>query len=353
MSWLRIKRAAALLLSLASPAFAGELPPSAAMLLYHHVATDTPASTSIAPAQFAQHMAYLAEHHTVLPLPEVVTALREGTALPDNAVVITFDDGYENIYHNAYPILKQYGFPYTIFINPGVIDRTPSQLSWAQVNEMQEHGATFANHTLDHIHMLEKKPGENDAAWLTRVWNDVTEAEAILKDKTGTSLRYLAYPFGEYNAALARKVSDAGYTGFGQHSGAAGTSSDFAALPRFPAAGRYARLDTLKTKLNSLSMPVSASSVSDPERTTRTLDSAITLTIAGDDVALDRVACFYEGDTLPVKVKAKTLHITFDQTLPTGRSRINCTAPSHQAGGRFYWYSQPFFIADKLGRYPN
>ena len=96
----------------------GETPPptspGAPILLYHHVANDTPASTSISPAQFEQHMAYINEHHTVLPLTEIVAAIKAGKSLPANALAITFDDGYKNILTNGHPILRRYDFPYTI-----------------------------------------------------------------------------------------------------------------------------------------------------------------------------------------------------------------------------------------------
>lgn len=328
-------------------------PGNAVALLYHHVADDTPASTSIAPQQFAEHMAYLATHHNVLPLTDVISALKQGKSLPANTVVITFDDGYENIYRNAHPVLQRYGFPYTIFINPDVIGTTASQLSWEQVNEMQSEGAAFANHTLEHLHMLEMKPGESQQAWLNRVWKNVSEAESVLQRKTGQSLKYLAYPYGEFNSALMQRVSEEGYVGFGQHSGAMGPQSNFAALPRFPAAGPYARLESLKNKLTSLAMPVTPDSGLRPEREKRRLNTPLTLTMTSDDVLLSQAACYYQGDAVDTAVKGKTLVATLNMTLPVGRSRINCTAPSKQHTDRYYWYSQPFFIADENGRYPD
>ena len=146
-------------------------------------------------------MAYLKQHHTVLPLAKVVDAIQSKTPLPSNTVVITFDDGYENILKNAHPIMVDMGFPYTIFINPGEIGTNRSQLTWAQVEAMHNDGVTFANHTLDHLHMLDGRvssngadSGTNDEAWLKKVWQNVAEAEAIIDSKIGESLKYLAYP---------------------------------------------------------------------------------------------------------------------------------------------------------------
>lgn len=327
--------------------------PNAAILLYHHVSSSTPASTSISPEAFKSHMEYLDAHHTVVSLQDVVSAIKHNTTLPENAVAITFDDGYANILDNAHPILADLGFPYTVFINPDEIGVGPKQLTWEQVIAMHNDGVVFANHTLDHLHMLNGEHVMGERAWLEKVWQNVESAEKKIEDKLDISLKYLAYPFGEYNTALANKLKAEGYIGFGQHSGAVGPSSDMQALPRFPAAGPYANLATLKTKLNSLAMPVTQSSHKDPRMTTRNLSSPISLTIDSDDVRLTQVNCFFGGDPIETRLEENVLTFTLDETLPVGRSRVNCTAPSNAQSGRYYWYSTPFFVADENGNYPD
>jgi len=327
--------------------------PNAAILLYHHVSSSTPASTSISPEAFKSHMEYLDAHHTVVSLQDVVSAIQHNTTLPENAVAITFDDGYANILDNAHPILADLGFPYIVFINPDEIGVGPKQLTWEQVIAMHNDGVVFANHTLDHLHMLNGEQAMGERAWLEKVWQNVESAEKKIEDKLDISLKYLAYPFGEYNTALANKLKTEGYIGFGQHSGAVGPSSDMQALPRFPAAGPYANLATLKTKLNSLAMPVTQSSHKDPRMTARNLSSPISLTIDSDDVRLTQVNCFFGGDPIETSLEENVLTFTLDETLPVGRSRVNCTAPSHTQSGRYYWYSTPFFVADENGNYPD
>ena len=327
--------------------------PNAAILLYHHVSSSTPASTSISPEAFKSHMEYLDAHHTVVSLQDVVSAIQHNSTLPENAVAITFDDGYANILDNAHPILADLGFPYTVFINPDEIGVGPKQLTWEQVIAMHNDGVVFANHTLDHLHMLNGEQVMGERAWLEKVWQNVESAEKKIEDKLDISLKYLAYPFGEYNTALANKLKAEGYIGFGQHSGAVGPSSDMQALPRFPAAGPYANLATLKTKLNSLAMPVTQSSHKDPRMTTRNLSSPISLTIDSDDVRLTQVNCFFGGDPIETSLEENVLTFTLDETLPVGRSRVNCTAPSNAQSGRYYWYSTPFFVADEDGNYPD
>jgi len=329
---------------------------NAVVLLYHHVSTTTPSSTSVSPAKFQQHMSYIQRHHTVLPLKKVIEAFANNTPLPSNTVAITFDDGYENIRQNAHPILRDMGFPYTIFINPAEIGNNGRQLTWEQVKAMQSEGVSFANHTLDHLHMLDGSDNKQNTAWLEQVWQNVKQAEALLAQKTGESLKYLAYPYGEFNRALAQKLKQEGYIAFGQHSGAIGPKSNFQALPRFPAAGPYARLETLKTKLSSLAMPVEGSTLDGlspqvPDFSGARELAPITITVNHHDVQLSNAACYFAGNAINTTTSANTITFDVAQTLPIGRSRVNCTAPSKGQKGRYYWYSQPFFVANADGNF--
>ena len=326
---------------------------SAVILVYHHVSSSTPASTSISPEQFQVHLDYIHENFTVLPMKKIVDSLKTGTALPEHSVAITFDDGFENILHNAHTRLLELNMPYTIFVNPARVGKEKGQLNWQQLKNLQQQGVTIANHTLDHLHMLNKNAAESDAEWLQRVWANVENAQQQLAEQLGQDVpKWLAYPFGEYNQALANKVIAENYIGFAQHSGPVGTSSSLAALTRFPAAGIYANLNTLKTKLRSLAMPVSAVSPENPERQVGD-KVAMDFTVQSEDVSVAQLQCFYKGESIETNITNKTVLITSDILLPVGRSRINCTAPSMSFKGQYYWYSQAFFLADSEGKYPN
>ena len=325
---------------------------NAVILLYHHVSATTPASTSVTPAVFEEHLQYLADGFNVISLERAVDTLKAGELLPERAVVITFDDGYRNIYDNAHPLLRKYGMPYTVFINPQLIGKHAYQLSWQQVAEMEKNGALFANHTSYHRHLLERGAGASLADWLGGVEQDILEADALLEDKLTHNPPYVAYPYGEFNTAIQDLVRTMDRVGFGQHSGGIYSGSDFTALPRFPAAGIYGNLRTLKTKINSLAMPVTSSSVSDPEAQQRTV-SDFSFTFAGEDVMAAQMGCYYANEALPVSVDGYTVTVSLAKTLPIGRSRVNCTAPSRAQAGRYYWYSQPWFVADKNGKFPD
>jgi peptidoglycan/xylan/chitin deacetylase (PgdA/CDA1 family) len=321
------------------------------ILMYHHVSEKTPGVTTVSPKLFAQHMQYVSEHHRVLPLQTLVSALQEAQGLPDKALALTFDDGYENIFKNAHPILYQYNLPYTVFINPSLIGVQANQLNWQQVKLMAQQGATFANHGNTHKHMLARDEHESEHAWLERVMADIELAEQQIERQLGYSLRYIAYPYGEFELRLKNHLSARGYTGFAQHSGAVASHSDFSALPRYPAAGIYAKLETLKVKLNSLAMPVSNIFPDEPKLPFNAKNVGLSFTVKDDDLVLQQVACFGHNQALPIIRQDNRLTVDLPWPIPPGRSRVNCTAPSVQYPGRYYWFSQAWFVADKNGKW--
>lgn len=321
------------------------------MLQYHHVASDTPRITSVSAKELEEHMAYLAEYHHVISLQTALDSIRNKTAMPARSVVITFDDGYKNILENGHPILKKYGFEYTIFINPSQIGVLNSQLTWDEVKQMSKEGVSFANHTLDHLHLLDRYAGEDKTSWLTRLKNNITEAETLISDQLGYSKKWLAYPFGEFDLEVKAMLKEMGYIGFGQHSGGAGQLSDMQALPRYPAAGRYANMDTLLTKINSLAMPVTRV---EPQRHVMKIEEVvgeIQVDLLMDDIRFNRIACYFQGESLAISKTNSGFSMNIDALFYPGRTRVNCTAPSIKESDRFYWYSIPFFTAKDDGTY--
>jgi len=324
---------------------------NAVILVYHHVSNNTPKMTSVSSDTFRQHMQYLAKHHQVLPLKQVIETLQNNQPLPDKAVVITFDDGYDNIYDNAHPILKEFAFPYTIFVNPALIGTKSYQLNWQQVKLMATEQASFANHGKQHNHLLSKNIGESKQDWLSRNMQDIEDAEKMLQQKIGYSLKYFAYPYGEFDKQLKIQLSAQGYIGFAQHSGAIASYSDFSALPRFPAAGIYSKIDTLKVKLNSMAMPVTDVFPDDPKVELPVQDQELTFSIKTKDLTLQQINCFQNSNVLSKSINENTISVSLQPIIKPGRHRVNCTAPSIGEKGRHYWFSQPFFVPTAQGKW--
>jgi len=100
-------------------------------------------------------------------------------------------------------------------------------------------------------------------------------------------------------------------------------------------------------------MPVVHTTHAEPRVRSNTLSDTVTLTVDEEDVSLNQVNCFYSGRNIKTQVDGEKVSFAIESTLPVGRSRVNCTAPSKSMAGRYYWYSMPFFLANDDGRYPD
>lgn len=313
------------------------------ILVYHHVANDTPASTSIRPADFRSHLQLLQdEGFTVVDLREALAKLSTGAPLPDKAVAITFDDGFYNIYRNAWPLLREFGYPFAIFVATDSIDQAyGDMMSWDQLRELQDSGAIIANHSSDHGYLVRA----NTAApgWLNAVVANIEFAQQRLEQELGSAVpRWFAYPYGEFNLRLAERLVELGYWGFAQHSGGLWAGSHPGAIPRFAAAGIYANPTTLLTKLNSHPLPVNENSLADmPTQEPRPLLNAELLSVTNISKTLN---CFVDGrPTQPRWLSERVFQLQADMALASGRHRYNCTARA-KAGNFYYWFSKPWLV---------
>lgn len=316
---------------------------AAVMLIYHHVAEDTPRVSSVTPAEFREHLRYLRDNNfEVIGLDVLINQLKEGKPIADNAVVITFDDSYENNFTTAHPILQEFGYPYTIFISPGAIDdRIGPVLTWQQVKKMSEDGVLVANHAMWHEHMARPVQGESEADWLKRMQNSILQAEQRIKDETGQHHKWLAYPYGEFSDALENLVAELGFIGIGQQSGAIGPLTKLTRIPRYPAAGQYADLKDLGQKFRTLAFPITDYLSANQVITSNPPLLKLKLNI--DDFRPQQLRCYAGSEVLePVWLDANTFEVKSSKPVNRGRSRYNCTAPSLSKRGYFYWYSQPW-----------
>ncbi len=329
---------AALLLP-ASPLAAAE---HAVITIYHHISDQTPPSTSTSPQRFAEHMHYLRDNgFSVLPLDQVVEALRQRQALPDRTVVITFDDGYISIFEQAFPLLQELGFPFTVFINTQPInDAMAGYMSWDDIRQMSEAGVIIANHMITHPYMIDNLPGEDDQARLARLRQELLSAEQQILEQTGQSHRILAYPYGEYDPAIKAMVGAEGFVGIAQHSGAVGYDSDFLALPRFPLGGIYQRMEGLPDKLQSMAFKVLSQDPQSPVTDSRR--PALSLQLENTGFRAGQLACYAGGEPLQIEWldrEALSFRLQPEADFNARRWNYNCTAPAN-GSNRFFWYSK-------------
>jgi peptidoglycan/xylan/chitin deacetylase (PgdA/CDA1 family) len=182
------------------------------ILMYHYISTnphwpDDPLRTrlSVPPKQFAAQLGYLSRHgYTTISLDDLVAAFHGATALPSKPVILTFDDGYEDFYTNAYPLLEHYHDQATMYVISQRVD-TPGYLSWAQLRKLAASPLiTIDAHTRTHSTLT--------ALSAEQSWDELAGSKSDLEAALGISVQHLAYPPGKYNAVTLQQVEQIGFT---------------------------------------------------------------------------------------------------------------------------------------------
>jgi peptidoglycan/xylan/chitin deacetylase (PgdA/CDA1 family) len=191
------------------------------ILMYHKVSPYSHhggLGLRVSPADFHDQMEYLHEqgYHTV-SLDQLMDHWQKKSALPTKPIVITLDDGYEDNYLFAFPILKKFGFTATIFLvyddiggfnvwddNKNVAHNL-KLLSWRQIDLMQSQGITFGSHTLTHPNLASLTPDE--------ARREIAESKKLLEEHFGHKVNFIAYPYGRRNPVVDDVVRLAGYRG--------------------------------------------------------------------------------------------------------------------------------------------
>lgn len=186
----------------------------ATVLCYHIVEAPQDDRMEVSRETFRQHMRYLEmTGYNVIPLRDAYEyAVGKRSSIPKNSIVVTIDDGWRSTYTEVFPEMKKRGFPFTVFIYPKIIGQTVNALTWKQVKEMSNAGVDIQSHSLSHPFLTRKRHSSLDdeqyAAWLER---ELAESKKTLEKQTGKEVRFLAYPYGDYDSRLIPNVARAGY----------------------------------------------------------------------------------------------------------------------------------------------
>ena len=185
------------------------------ILMYHEIAgpAETASRLAVPPHAWVEQLAYLyGEGYRTITVGELSAALSGRGQLPSRAVVLTFDDGYEDFHSRAMPLLDRYGFTATLFVTTGWIrdvgsvatERGPGRmLSWTQVSEASDAGIEIAAHSRMHP-QLDQLPRK-------LLYEELYASRAQLEDRVGTAVIGLAYPFGYSNARVRQVAHDLGH----------------------------------------------------------------------------------------------------------------------------------------------
>jgi len=190
--------------------------PDATILMYHSIGETYAGNRSLGISldTFSRQMAFFKRHgYRVIRLTDLVMKLEKGEPIALKTIVLTFDDGYEDNYTNVFPILKEYGFPATIFVVTDFIGReapaygqTARFLSVAMMKEMAASGLVdFGSHSASHVNLAD---AGGDPQVMQR---EVGASRRFLEGLLGRPVSLFCYPFGGHSQVVRRHVRDAGY----------------------------------------------------------------------------------------------------------------------------------------------
>lgn len=222
------------------------LAPRDVPILTYHSVDGSRSSISVNPSTFRTQMFYLRGHgFTTIDLIEYINNLKSGIPFPEKSFVLTFDDGFYNIYRNAFPILNELGFTATIFLVTDLMGQKPSWdmrdeirksgvtnmplMNWNDALEMQRYGFSFGSHGSRHRHLTELNEAE--------LYQDIEDSKCAIENALASPCKLFCYPYGEFNSTLQRILRDLGFEGavttlFGRNR----IGSDFYSLRRIGSA---------------------------------------------------------------------------------------------------------------------
>ncbi|MES2572207.1 MAG: polysaccharide deacetylase family protein [Verrucomicrobiota bacterium] len=206
---------------------------SAVIVLCYHRFEDRPRdSLAIKPSEFDQQMQALTENgFTVIPMADFLAWRRGEKEIPAKSCLVTIDDGYRSAYEVAWPILKKYKYPFTMFIYTNYVKGQAKSggqsLSWAELEEMRDAGVDIQSHTVSHMDLRGKK-GKTPQQYEQWLRDEMLGSKKLIEERLGVSVKALAYPYGNQNAEVRKIALESGYeacfTVYGQrlsyHSGA-------------------------------------------------------------------------------------------------------------------------------------
>ena len=185
--------------------------------------------TEITPAAFEAEMKELKDKGiTVISMQDLLAWKRGEKNIPPRCAVVTFDDGWKSQYEVAWPIMKKYGYPFTLFIyTEGVRGGTlggGEAITWEQLADLRDNGVDIQAHTATHQDLREghtvlviepggkrskkKLTGADYEKWMQ---NEVVGSKELLEQRLGIKVNCFAVPFGNYNDHVKELARNSGY----------------------------------------------------------------------------------------------------------------------------------------------
>jgi peptidoglycan/xylan/chitin deacetylase (PgdA/CDA1 family) len=198
---------------------------------------------------------------TVISLQDFIAWKRGDISLPEKCVLLTFDDGWRSVYTDAFPILKEFGHPFVLYLYKNYVDGGGKALTTPMIKEMLANGATLGSHSVSHPlpSMVRRKHAEGPEKFEAYLRVEMGQSKDFLKSKFRVPVPTYAYPGGFFTEEMLTLAPELGYTHLFtvQPAKVRRASPDFA-LPRYMILGTHDRIFEYATTFRDASDAVVA-----------------------------------------------------------------------------------------------
>ncbi len=198
---------------------------------------------------------------SVVSLEDFSEWKRGGRKIPDKSIVITLDDGWKSVYTDAFPILKEFGYPYTLYLYKNYVDGGGKALTTAMIEEMIRSGATIGSHSVSHPYPLTVKSHRKKGpdAYDAYLRKEMGESKRFLESKFKVKAATYSYPGGFFTEEMLPLAKEFGYThAFTVQPGKVKRSMPDANLPRYMILGNYDKIFEFATTFRESGNPAAA-----------------------------------------------------------------------------------------------
>ena len=180
------------------------------ILLYHNI--DGKGPYSIDADVLREHFRLIRDRGIrVIPLRELVQRLEHPAPYRDRVIVITFDDGYGSMHSKLLPLVREFGYPVTLFVYyDNIAIRSSRNLTWERVRMMDREGIDIQAHSISHADLTELSK-KNDPESRKCLYEELYLAKRLIELRMNKKIDFYAFPYGRYNLAIVDMAHTAGY----------------------------------------------------------------------------------------------------------------------------------------------
>ncbi len=181
------------------------------IVLYHNI--DGKGPFSIDTGALREHFQLIRDRGIrVIPLRELIHRLEHPAPYQEKVIAITFDDGYGSMYSKLLPLVREFGYPVTLFVyTDNIFLKSSKNLTWKRLRVMDQQGIDIQAHSITHCDLTQLSKNKNDPEARKRLYEELYLSKRILELYMKKNMDLFAYPYGRYDLDIIDMTAKAGY----------------------------------------------------------------------------------------------------------------------------------------------